>query len=121
MILFTTAQLDQLYENGLPCNQGKDARPLKLILPGTGCAWLLTEIRPQGEQFGYGLSDYGLGNVELGYINLMALSGMFDPWNRHRVRIDQSFVAQYPLSVYVEAAKAFGCITEDEIILAKAV
>ncbi len=122
MKLFINRQYDQLCNNGLDQNQGKNHYPVvKLILPGTGCAWLLTEIRPQQDyKYAYGLADYGYGSCYNGYINLEALCAMSDPICNNPVIQDYNFKSKYPVAVYLDAANANGYITDEDYHLIEA-
>ena len=119
MQLFTEEQFTKLCDNGRAGNHGQDWQPMaKLVLPGTGCAWLLSEIvRRNGRLYGYGLSDYGTGCVKEGFIDLSVLELMSDPLQRFHVRPDPSFIPRQCLSVYRAAAFIEGGITDDPEVL----
>ena len=122
MRLFTQDQFDQLCGNGRPGHHGQDWPPVvKLILPGTGCTWLLSEIvHSNYKLYGYGLADYGYGSTHDGYIDLASLELMSDPLQIHPVQQDKSFVAHYGISVYLTAARMNGGITNEEEALLEA-
>lgn len=122
MRLFTQEQFERLCDNGKPGHHGNDWQPVvKLILPGSGCVWLLSEIvHSNYKLYGYGLSDYGYGGVQAGYIDLGLLEIMSDPLQSHHVRRDKDFIAQYGMSVYQTAARMNGCIVDDGEALSEA-
>ena len=112
-ILITDAQRAQLLANGAASAQGADLDPLpvvKLFTPDAGATWLLSEIDPLVPNQAFGLCDLGLGEPELGFVDLtelMALRGRLGlPVER-----DTAFVADGPLSTYTCAARAAGRIT----------
>ena len=105
MKLFTVTQYQRLLENGQPQNRDKDHYPVvKLFTPDAVAMWLLTEIDPEEPDVAFGLCDLGLGFPELGNVYLpeiIALRGRFGlPVER-----DLHFNANYPISVYAEAAR----------------
>jgi len=116
MQLFLSNHYDRLRDNGRLSQQGLDHYPVtKLILPGTGCTWLLTEIRPeQNSRFAYGIADYGYNSIHQGYINLEAVFAMSDPVFGERVKEDLTFRTKYPISAYLIAARMREYITDDE-------
>ena len=119
MQLFTEKEFTKLCDNGRADNHGQDWQPAaKLVLPGTGCAWLLSEIvRRNGRLYGYGLSDYGTGCVKEGFIDLDVLEIMSDPLQLYHVQPDPSFIPRQCLSVYRAAALVEGGITDDPEVL----
>lgn len=121
MRLFNEEEFDRLCERGSPENHGRDWMPVKLVLRGTGCAWLLSEIVQSNNQFyGYGVSDFGRGDILEGFIDLSMLELMSDPLQTCHVEQDTDFVPQHGISVYQTAARMNGCITEDADALKEA-
>lgn len=117
MHLITGSQHDKLVANGhhnAACIQDDgetyDFYPVvKLFLPGTGCTWLLTEIDPEEPNLAFGLADLGVGEPELGTIDLNELRNLrVGPF---RVERDRHFVAQHPISHYADEARRKGRIT----------
>jgi hypothetical protein len=65
----------------------------------------------------FGLCDLGFGSPELGYASLLEIAAVRLP---HGLRIerDRHFIGRFPLTVYAEAARLTGRITEAETLLA---
>ena len=116
MRLLTTAQKQQLIENGrlrVETTQRYPARPfdpepvVKLFVGP--CTWLLTEIDPQNADLAFGLCDPGLGFPELGYVSLQELDSLTQP----AVERDPDFTAKGPLSHYTKEAQRTGGIRDE--------
>ena len=124
MKLLTTSLREKLLANGranrdadgLPREHGYiDHKPVvKLFTPDGAATWLLTEIDPDDPDRAFGLCDLGFGCPELGYVSLSELESIDGPLGLGIER-DILFEAQAPLSVYTEAARRAGSITEREI------
>jgi len=77
---------------------------VKFFLPGTGATWIITDMDPD-EDLLFGLCDLGLGEPELGYVNLSEL-------RRVRTRLglaverDLHWHTDRPLSAWTSAARA---------------
>jgi hypothetical protein len=82
---------------------------VKLFTPGGYAHYLLTEIDPTDSDRAYGLCDVGMGHPELGYVSLRELEDVRDNLGLH-VERDLNFVADKPLSAYVEVAYRRGLI-----------
>lgn len=118
MKLFTDEQYQQLLENGLPENTDQDHPPVvKLVLPGTDCIWLLSEIDPDNKDIAFGLCDLGMGFPELGYVSLNELREVSTHVLGFAVQRAAFFEAKYPMSVYADAARLKDAVTEDERLL----
>ncbi len=123
MQLLTAIEIDRLIKNGeasRDSDQGIDHAPVvKLFTPDTSCTWLLSEIDPDNTDVAFGLCDLGFGCPELGSVYLpeiVAVRGKLGlPVER-----DLYFAAVYPVTVYTEAARTAGRITEDAQALARA-
>lgn len=116
-MLFTKPQSIQLIQNSQPGETGKDHFPVaKFLLPKTGYTWLFSEIDLQDPMRFYGLSVYEIGQVNVGYCHYDELALLRNEDGESVVR-DTYFVPKYPLSVYVEAARLMGFMTEVEPIL----
>ena len=88
----------------------RDHPPIvKLFTPDAGATWLISEVDPDDPDRLFGLCDLGLGFPELGYISLAELSAFKGPLGLP-VERDLHFVADKPLSTYVEEARAKGRI-----------
>lgn len=86
---------------------------VKLFTPDANCTWLLTELEPDDPDIAFGLCDLGMGYPELGSVMLPELQAL-----RGRLGLpverDLHFVSCHTLSVYAEAARVAGAVTEDE-------
>ena len=92
---------------------------VKLFTPDAGCTWLLTEIDPEDTDIAFGLCDLGLGYPELGTVSLSELAALRGKLGLP-VERDLHFAAYHTLSVYTEAARINGVITEDKHALSQA-
>ena len=120
MDLFSTTQLSQLLSNGHEDNRDRDHAPVvKLILSGTNCVWLLSEIDPDCPDIAFGLCDLGMGFPELGNVSLSELLALC--YRGLMVEQDRNFTAEFPMSVYAQAARHEQAITEDRFALNQAV
>ena len=100
----------------------RDADPvpvLKLFNPCGAATWLIAEMLPDEPDFLFGLCDLGLGCPELGYVSLAELESVKGPFGLGIER-DLHFEPRFPLSVFAEAARIAGRITEAERALAQA-
>ena len=104
-------------------SEGRELDPVPVVkfFDPTGVAtWLITEMMPAEPDILFGLCDLGMGCPELGYVSLSELQGVRGQLGLGIER-DLSFVGRYPLSVYAEAARLLGRITESERLLVRAV
>jgi hypothetical protein len=117
--LFTTAQREQLLDNGRRQAAVKgtsdeiDFRPVvKLFNPVGAATWLLTEIDPDDETVAWGLCDLGMGFPEFGTVSLTELA---DYRGRLGLGIERDFYfeARGPISAYIAAANKAERIVED--------
>ncbi len=117
MDFFTKEQEEKLLFNGHTDNRDQDHAPVvKLFMPGTQCAWLLSEIDPDEPDTAFGLCD--LGFPELGYVSLHELAEI--NFGEITVVRDDRFVSEYPMSVYLRAARGEQSITDDKFALMQA-
>jgi hypothetical protein len=114
MELITQEIRERLLANGAPGAETDHYPVVKLFNPTGAATWLITEMAPDGSLFG--LADLGLGHPELGYIDLAELQSVKGRFGLGIER-DLYFVARFPLSVYAEAARRNGGITESGEIL----
>ena len=120
MELFTKEQEAQLLANGHSDNRDQDHPPVvKLFLPATKCVWLISEIDPEDPDIAFGLCDLGMGFPELGSVSLTELQSILR-WPGLPVMQDEEFVAEFPMSVFVEAARQEQAITCDRFALLQA-
>lgn len=102
-------------------DEHEDHQPVAKFFDPTGAAtWLITEMSPVDNDILYGLCDLGMGFPELGYVSLGELESIKGLAGLGIER-DIHFEAQYPLSVYAEAARRAGSVTEAARLLAQAV
>ena len=99
----------------------KDHAPVVKLHSKYGKAvWLLSEL-DAANNIAFGLCDLGQGKPELSYVSITDLESI-----KHArlkvpmVEIDPVFDGNYPLSVYLEAAKINKRVTEDEASLEEA-
>ena len=113
MKLLTEELTKKLRKNGeesRASDEGIDHFPVvKFFHPLSPAKWLLTELDEDGDTL-FGLADLGMGFPELGYVSLRELEG---------VRVvglaierDLYFEAEFPLSVYADAARQHRQIVE---------
>lgn len=121
MNLLTPEQKQKLLDNGSPRNRDKDHPPVvRLFIPDTPCVWLLSELVPNEEpDIAFGLCDLGMGFPELGSVSLSELESV-RKGRTFAVERDEHFEAEYPMSVYAEAARNAQEITTDHFALSYA-
>lgn len=123
MKLLTSIDIDRLIQNGqasLNAPGGIDHAPVvKLFTPDAGCTWLISEMDPTDPYLLFGLCDLGLGFPEFGNVYLPELRVLRGKLGLP-VERDLHFTGEYTLSVYAEAARIAGGITEDPMALAQA-
>jgi len=118
MIFIPTHLWERLVANA-SAPEGTDHIPVvKFFDPAGAATWLITEVLEDQDSL-FGLCDLGLGSPELGYVSLTELRETKNRLSLHLER-DLFFSARYPLSVYAEAARMAGRITEEETALADA-
>ena len=94
-----------------------DHAPVVKLFDPTGAAtWLLSEMLPHNLDLLFGLCDLGMGYPELGYVSLTELESVKGRLGLGIER-DLHFEGRFPLSVYAEAARVAGSITETEALL----
>lgn len=118
--LITPEQRRQLRKNGAPDKHDLDHYPVvKLHIPVYRCILLLTELDPKQPLMGYGLLDNGRERPDVTDIDIRDIQEHAETlmWP---LTADTSFEAQYPISVYAQAAWKKGRYTEDETLLKEA-
>lgn len=124
--LLTPALRAQLLANGLAHHQAMqhgsaepDPAPVvKFFNPCGAATWLFTELDGDGDTL-FGLCDLGFGCPELGTASLAEIESLTLPFGLNIER-DVHFTAIHPLSVYAEAARQHGGITEQDSALCDA-
>jgi len=91
---------------------------LKLFNPLGPATWLATELDADGDTL-FGLADLGFGCPELGSFSLREIGAVRLPFGLGIER-DRHFEGRFPLSVYAEAARQTGGITESSQALERA-
>ena len=110
MQLLTQEIHARLIANGL--NSGDHVPLLKLFNPLGAATWLFSELDEEGDIL-FGLADLGFGCPELGSASLAEIVAVELPLGL-KIERDLHFDARFPLSVYAQAARRLGRITEDQ-------
>lgn len=115
MIIIPAHLWERLVTNG-KAPDGIDHVPVvKFFDPAGAATWLITQVMDDQNSL-FGLCDLGQGTPELGYVSLNELRA-----TKNRLSLDLErdlfFSARFPLSVYAEAARFAGRVTEDEAAL----
>ena len=119
MILIPDDIRVRLLANGAVEHEADHLPVVKLFNPCGAATWLLTEMDSDGDTL-FGLCDLGFGSPELGFVSLAEIESVKGPLGLGIER-DLYFKARFPLSVYAEAARFAGHITENERLLVQAV
>ncbi|MCR4265843.1 DUF2958 domain-containing protein [Nitratireductor sp. ZSWI3] len=118
MILIPDDIRARLLANGAAEAETDHFPVVKLFDPAGAATWLLTEMSPDGDTL-FGLCDLGFGAPELGSVSLAELESVKSAFGLGIER-DLWFEASFPLSVYTEAARIAGHITDAERLLRRA-
>jgi len=110
MLILTQEIRTRLIANGL--NSGDHVPLLKLFNPLGAATWLFSELDEEGDIL-FGLADLGFGCPELGSASLAEIVAVELPLGL-KIERDLHFDARFPLSVYAQAARRLGRITEDQ-------
>lgn len=110
---------ERLLANGAAERETDHVPIVKYFDPSGAATWLITEMMPDEPDILFGLCDLGMGHPELGYVSLSELQSVKGRLGLGIER-DLYFEPRYPLSVYAEAARISGRITESETTLARA-
>ena len=101
-------------------DEGQDHKPVvKFFDPCGAATWLIIEMNAEDNDILFGLCDLGMGFPELGYVRLSELEGVKGRLGLGIER-DLHFEDRFPISVYAEAARQAGGITEATRTLAQA-
>jgi len=109
----------KLLANGAAERETEHLPVVKFFDPTGAATWLITEMMPAEPDILFGLCDLGMGCPELGYVSLAELQSVKGRFGLGIER-DLYFAPRYPLSVYAEAARRAGRITESDDALAGA-
>tara|TARA_R110001606_G_scaffold268851_2_gene417564 strand:- start:871 stop:1248 length:378 start_codon:yes stop_codon:yes gene_type:complete len=110
MLLLTQLQRQRLLTNAQ--NRGDHVPVVKFFNPVGAATWLLSELDGDGDTL-FGLADLGFGCAELGSVSLSEIASLTLPFGLSIER-DIHFEASFSLTVYADAARLIGRITEDE-------
>jgi hypothetical protein len=109
MLLLTQDQRAQLIANGQ--SRGDHVPVVKLFNPVGAATWLFSELDEDGDTL-FGLADLGFGCAELGSASLAEIAALRLPLGL-TIERDLCFEGTFPLTVYAEAARPLGRITEN--------
>ena len=110
MLLLTQDQRARLIANGK--TPGDHAPVAKFFSPVGAATWLLSELDGDGDIL-FGLCDLGFGCPEMGSASLAEITAVTLPFGL-TIERDLHFEGRFPLTVYADAARLCGGITEDE-------
>ena len=110
MLLLTQDQRARLIANGK--TPGDHAHVVKFFSPVGVATWLFSELDEDGDTL-FGLCDLGFGCTEMGSASLAEISAVTLPFGL-TIERDLCFEGRFPLTVYADAARLCGGITEDE-------
>lgn len=106
IVLLTDEQRAQLLANGrrVRADEAFEPRPVvRLVLPGTGMVWLLSEIDPDRQDHLFGIFDRGFGALEMCYLSERVLAAVHGPDDRSIER-DAGFRTVKTMGAYVSEA-----------------
>ncbi len=110
MFLLTQDQRARLIANGK--TQGDHAPVVKFFSPVGAATWLFSELDEDGDIL-FGMCDLGFGCPELGSASLAEIAEVTLPLGL-TIERDLHFEGRFPLTIYADAARVVGRITEDE-------
>ena len=91
---------------------------VKFFSPVGAATWLSSELDEDGDIL-FGLCDLGFGCPEMGSASLAEITAVTLPFGL-TIERDLHFEGRFPLTVYADAARLCGGITEDEARLTAA-
>jgi Protein of unknown function (DUF2958) len=100
-------------------SQGDHAPVVKFFSPLGSATWLFSELDADGDML-FGLCDLGFGCPEFGSASLSEIAAVTLPLGL-AIERDLCFEGRFPLTIYAEAARLRGSITENEARLEAAV
>lgn len=92
--------------------QGDHVPVVKFFSPVGAATWLFSELDADGDSL-FGLCDLGFGCPELGSASLAEIAAVKLPLGL-TIERDLCFEGRFPLTIYADAARLCGSITEDE-------
>ncbi len=110
MQLLTPDLRARLIANGQ--TQGDHVPVVKFFSPVGSATWLFSELGADGDIL-FGLCDLGFGCPELGSASLAEIKAVTLPFGL-TIERDLCFEGRFPLTIYADAARLCGSITEDE-------
>ena len=94
-------------------------QPRCFFSPVGAATWLFSELDEDGDIL-FGLCDLGFGCPEMGSASLAEITAVTLPFGL-TIERDLCFEGSFPLTVYADAARVIGSITEDAARLEAAV
>ena len=110
MLLLTQDLRVRLIANGKA--RGDHVPVVKFFNPTGAATWLFSELDEDGDIL-FGLCDLGFGCPEMGSASLAEISAVTLPFGL-TIERDLHFEGSFPLTIYADAARMSGGITEDE-------
>ena len=110
MLLLTQDQRARMIANGQ--SRGDHAPVVKFFNPVGSGTWLFSELDEDGDTL-FGLCDLGFGCPEMGSASLAEIAAVKLPFGL-TIERDLHFEGRFPLTIYADAARQCGGITEDE-------
>jgi len=109
MLLLTQDLRAHLIANGK--SRGDHVPVVKFFNPVGSGTWLFSELDEDGDIL-FGLCDLGFGCPEMGSVSLGEIAAVTLPFGL-TIERDLCFEGRFPLTVYADAARLCGGITED--------
>jgi hypothetical protein len=110
MLLLTQDHRARLIANGQ--SRGDHAPVVKFFSPVGAATWLFSELDEDGDIL-FGLCDLGFGCPEMGAASLAEITAVTLPFGL-TIERDLCFEGRFPLTIYADATRSIGSITEDE-------
>jgi Protein of unknown function (DUF2958) len=110
MLLLTQDQRIRMIANGQ--SRGDHVPVVKFFYPVGAATWLFSELDEDGDIL-FGLCDLGFGCPEMGSASLAEIAAVSLPFGL-TIERDLCFEGRFPLTIYADAARVAGSITEDE-------
>ena len=110
MLLLTKDLRARLIANGK--SRGDHVPVVKFFSPFGAATWLFSELDEDGDTL-FGLCDLCFGFPEIGRVSLAEIADVKLPFGLSIER-DLHFEGHFPLTIYADAARLCGGITEDK-------